>query len=502
MAGKKILILQQRGWGINIGHYLASQLQNEGCRLASWTFKKTTHEFITKNDSVKYDLILNNDQIMEKPESFLNNDDYSLEEICNSLKISTIWPYVYSLRNHVKSYPYKYYYGFRQNISDENIILYIKAIYKCILIFFNEFKPDLIISPNFVALPHIMMNLYARVHGIRMMGMTDCKVRGINIVTTSFQDNEGPFFDRFRELSEKNLDSPNRDKAKCYMQQFRKEFIQPDYTDSNRNKNKINLLSKIKHEIRPFYHSAKWILNKNANRLSGFTTTIDYKSPKYILRDHYCTRRYCKFMDHFQYYPFKKLQRYAYFPLQFQPEASIDVAAPYYNNQIEAARLVAMSLPDDYTLVVKEHPAMVGFRPPSYIKKIALTPNVKLIDYRIPSDKVIQNSDIIISPNSTSLMEAAFYWKPAIQLGNLGTTLLLPNVFKHTDFTTLSFKIKQLLSIEMKNHQYEKELENYITAAYDAGFNEDYINIWEKGRKENLEKLWLFFKSNINKLIK
>jgi len=54
--------------------------------------------------------------------------------------------------------------------------------------------------------------------------------------------------------------------------------------------------------------------------------------------------------------------------LQFQPEASIDVMAPFFSNQIETARQIAMSMPDDYVLVTKEHPAMVELRPPSYLE--------------------------------------------------------------------------------------------------------------------------------------
>ena len=57
-------------------------------------------------------------------------------------------------------------------------------------------------------------------------------------------------------------------------------------------------------------------------------------------------------------------------PLQFQPEESIDVQAPRFNNMIELARQVAMSLPGDMTLIVKDHPGMFGFRNPKYLNKI------------------------------------------------------------------------------------------------------------------------------------
>lgn len=225
--------------------------------------------------------------------------------------------------------------------------------------------------------------------------------------------------------------------------------------------------------------------------------TIDYKPPRIILRDFFANRRYKKFAQNFPYHPLEKLGKFIYFPLQFQPEATIDVQAPYFSNQLETARLVAMSLPGDYTLAVKEHPAMVGHRSPSYLDKFARTANVTLIDHRISSGEVFKQADLIVSPSSTSIAEAAFYNKPAIQLGDLGTTLKLPNVFKHSDMPTLPQKIKEVLKIDLQTPDYERRLENYVAAAYDTGFDFDYFGVWYHGEKEDLEKLWQIYRRGI-----
>lgn len=95
------------------------------------------------------------------------------------------------------------------------------------------------------------------------------------------------------------------------------------------------------------------------------------------------------------------------------------------------------------------------------------------------------------------MRSSEFYNKPAIQFGNLGTTLKLPNVFKHSDMTTLSRKIKEVLSINLKTEDYEKKLENYVAAAYDKGFKLDYWSIWERGKKEDMEYVWQIFKEEI-----
>jgi hypothetical protein len=81
-------------------------------------------------------------------------------------------------------------------------------------------------------------------------------------------------------------------------------------------------------------------------------------------------------------------------------------------------------------------------------------------------------------------------------MGDLGTTLKLPNVFKHTDMTTLSTKIKEVLGVNLKDEDYEKKLENFVAAAFDTGFNFNYNAVWEKGRG-NIEELWKVFKAEI-----
>jgi len=493
---KRILIFQQRGWALTIGHFLAAKLQAEGCRLAALTFKPTTHEFILNQKEVEYDLIISNDEIMSRPKDYLDGDTFSLEEICRELGVDSIWPIVMSLRNYVYSYKDKYYFSFKQNVSDEDTIDYIMAVYKCIRIIFKKFDPQIILTPNFVSFMHIMMNLYAKKRGIKMVGVIDSKIKGYYLFSHSYLADEGDFFREVDELNSGKKSSKNKDEAKKYIREFREQFKVPDTSEELEINKKKTLVKKIRHLLSPYYHIMRWYVKRPINFLESTGITPDWRPPRIILRDHYCRDYYIRFMNKFKYYPFERIKKYAYFPLQYQPEASIDVIAPFFSNQIETARLLAISLPDDYTLVVKEHPAMVGLRPPSYIKKISRTVNVKLVDYRIPTRKILERADLIISPNSTSLAEAAFLGKPAIQLGNLGTTLKLPNVFKHTDMTTISPKIKEALKANLKTEEYERQLENYVAAVLDAGFKYRYNDLWERNKGDK-EEFWRIYRKEI-----
>ncbi|OGE76832.1 MAG: hypothetical protein A3C85_03995 [Candidatus Doudnabacteria bacterium RIFCSPHIGHO2_02_FULL_48_21] len=500
-SGKKILIFQQRGWSKRIGNFLARKLQDENAVLAALTQKRSAHDFLLKQKDIRYEKIYSIDEVRGNPRGYLDGTEFTLEEICEALGVDSIWPMVMSLRHHIRTYGEKYYYSFKQNVSDEEIIAYVKALYKLIATIHNEFKPDIVVLPNFVSLPHLMFDRYAVKHGIKMLAVSDSKVHGIGIFVHNQQEDTGTFFERLAELNTGKVVSKNQERARQYIAEFREKFKRPVYSDHLYKKH--SWLARIKQELSPYYYSLRWLLDpkRKIDYLPNLGPTIDYRPPWIKLRDHYARKRYTKFMKNFVFYPLEKLDKYIYFPLQSQPETTIDVRAPFFANQIETARLVAMSLPDDYTLVVKEHPWMIGKRPPSYIEKIARTPNVKLIDWRIPSEKVLRGAAAVVGPSCTTLAEAAFYHKPAVQLGNLGTTLMLPNTFKHSDMTVLAPRIKELLRLNLKTQEYEQRLENYVAAAFDEGFDFNYWGVWERSEKDNMEKLWAAYQKQLERLV-
>lgn len=497
ISGKRILIFQQRNWGKGIGRMLAKKLQAEGASLAALTLKRTTHELVLNQKEVKYDLIVGNDEIMSDPKKYLAGERYSLAEICRELNIDSIWPAVSAMRHHVRSYKDKFYYSFRQNVPDEEIVDYIMAAYKFMKKIFAEYKPDLIITPNFASLPHIMFNLYGLKHGVPMVGLTDSKIAGYYFFTHSYLNDRGPFYDRVDELNAGHTDSSHREQARQYIREFRTKLKTQTYI---KQRTKPSFWQKIRRELSPYYHVLKHITDQPVNYLESTDITMDFRPPRIILRDFYARKKYEKFMDNYQYYPLEKVGKFVYFPLQVQPEESIDVHSPFFSNQIETARLVAQSLPDDYTLVVKEHPGMYGLRPPSYLEKVARTPNVKLVDYRIGSEELIRRADLVIGPSGTTLAEAAFHLKPVIQLGDLGTTLKFPTVFKHTDMPALSARIKSVLQMNLKTAENERRLENFVAAVYDTGFEYDYFTVWGSG-KGDMETLWQIFYQEISRAL-
>ncbi|MDH5180891.1 MAG: hypothetical protein OEZ39_09435 [Gammaproteobacteria bacterium] len=485
--------MQQRGWALRIGQYIAKRFQDDGAVIGAVTLKKTTDKFIREQQEVDYVYIENHDRIMEFPAQYLGDDDFSLEEICREYDVNSIWPFVQSLRNHVKSYQDKYYYGFKQNIDDDNIVLFLKAIHKLCVDVFEKFKPDVIITPNFVSYVHIALYHYAKKRGVKMLGVTDSKVKGIDVFVESYFDSGGPFIDRINELNAGEK-SENHERAAKYIDKLKEEIQAPGLIKTRYKKVSPRELVQLSRRMLSSFIRQK-------NRLQGFGSSIDALSPAIHWRDYWKSRAYTQAANSFDYYDFEKTGQYAFMPLQFQPEANIDVFSPRYNNQIETARQIAMSLPGDMTLVVKDHPAMLGYRSPEYLEKVARTPNVKLIDYRIPAGRVLANAKMLIAPTGTIFFEAAVLKLPSILLGDIGTVRLLPNVVLHSDFSTLDGKIVDVLKTKMDEQDYNRKLNNYVAAAYDVGFDINWIGIWERGEKGNMDDLYKLFYSYVENYV-
>ena len=499
LSGKRVLIFQQRNWGINIGHYLAIKLKSEGCHLAALNFKPSTREFIEKQTDVTYEMIEDQDEIMARPRQYLGADHYSLAEICRELGVDSVWPLVQSLRHHVKSYADRYYYSFKQNVSDEDIVAYVEATHKSFKRIFDDFRPDVVIAPAFVTYPHIACNLYAKKRGFPMMTITDSKVSGINIFSYDYLDSESPFLDHLHALNDGTAETSNRDRARTYIREFREHFKKPTTIKPTKKK---TVLQQFRHHLSPYYHILRWYLYAPKINPEGTGITADWRPPRIILRDHYLHDRYKRKSDSFSYYPIERIGTCVYFPLQFQPEAAVDLTSPRFNNQIETARQIAMSLPGDYTLMVKDHPAMHGYRSPEDLEQLARTPNIKLIDYRIPSEVTLKKADLVVGPASTTLAEAAFLQKPAIQLSDLGITQEFPNVMRHNDVTTLSGAIRTMIERDLRIPEYEPRLENYVAAAFDTGFDLPNADIWAGSRPDLLPALWEIYRTELIRILR
>ena len=188
-------------------------------------------------------------------------------------------------------------------------------------------------------------------------------------------------------------------------------------------------------------------------------------------------------------------------PLQLQPEASMDIQSTKYSNQIETARQIAMNLPSNMCLYIKDHPAMYGLRKKTYLLKLKSLPNVRLINFRTPTKDILKKSKILISATGSTFFEAAIIRKPSIILGSLGDVIKLPNIEKLDEFKNLKKLIEKKINENLNTDEYTLNLKKYIKAVLLSGFNENYVRVWQKNTSLKEDQINYIF-DKLNKAIK
>jgi len=492
---KKILLYNGRDWGVTIGHKIALKLISDfNYKIGCITSKVSTNNFIKKKENFVYDYHIFFNDIVKNPKKFIddnlhlipNDKDFDLNFICKELNVKSIWPYTQILRDHVRSFKEKFYYSFRQGESDEEIILLIKALFLLSVKINIEFKPDLMITPNYVSLQHVILDLYFRQKNIKTISISSLGLKKIGIFTNSYNDEKCNFVKQLDKLNNNEIIINNDEDAKKLM----------DETLSEIKKNKIKL-KKI--NLMFFLKGFNYILKriKRSNLIKKNVQTSDSASLFTNSRNLINETIYIKKINKFNFDKLDNLDNFVYLPLQSQPEQTVDSYAPLFNNQIETSRQIAMNLPKDLYLVVKDHPNMFGKRSPTYLEKIQRSPNVKLIDYKVSNYEILKKTRLMIGFSGSTFLEAAILNIPSILLGNIGTIKRLPNVHCHTDMSSISSKIIQILDNDIEEKS-QKKLLNYFKCGIANGMDvENYWNLWSlKGG--NFDKFYKELLKEIN----
>lgn len=122
-------------------------------------------------------------------------------------------------------------------------------------------------------------------------------------------------------------------------------------------------------------------------------------------------------------------KKYVYFPLQTEPEWTLQGQSPEFFCQLWAVALAAKAMPCDTTLVVKEHIYPIGARPKNFYEQIVEFKNIKLASAAVLGTKIIENCKAVISINGSSGYEAAIQGIPAIILSDRCDFAFLDHVF-------------------------------------------------------------------------
>ena len=110
--------------------------------------------------------------------------------------------------------------------------------------------------------------------------------------------------------------------------------------------------------------------------------------------------------------------RYAFFGLHMQPEASIDVFAHFFSNQMRVVELMARSLPPTHTLLVKLHKSDVPNYSRDFLARLKRFPGVQVVAPHANSLEFIRDADLVFAIQGTIGLEAALLGRPVIMFGD------------------------------------------------------------------------------------
>ncbi len=162
-------------------------------------------------------------------------------------------------------------------------------------------------------------------------------------------------------------------------------------------------------------------------------------------------------------------ERFVYFPLHLSPEASTMVLAPDFVNQLDLIDRLAMRIPLSHKLYVKEHPTMIGRRPPGFYERIRRNVNVRLINPLVDSLELTRRADLVASITGTAAWEAILMGRPVLMFGE--------SFFSHlglchrlTDLAELGVLMKEII-FEGKTPRYgAEERVRFMKCLYDGSF--------------------------------
>src|SRR3954451_9290838 len=79
---------------------------------------------------------------------------------------------------------------------------------------------------------------------------------------------------------------------------------------------------------------------------------------------------------------------------------------------------IARSMPAGWKLAVKEHFFMRGQRPLAHYRRLRHVPNLVLVPFSVPTNRLIQECRVLFTISSTAGLEASLIGKPVVMFGN------------------------------------------------------------------------------------
>lgn len=179
-------------------------------------------------------------------------------------------------------------------------------------------------------------------------------------------------------------------------------------------------------------------------------------------------------------------EKFIYYPLQTTPESSINTPAPYFIDQMRAIDAIRFAMDSDCTLIVKEHWASVGIRPPSFYAALKRKAGVRIAHFGLPSLELIKRAQLTISVTGTAVFEAFLLGRPSLALGGCFIAEYLGGV---CPIDQLAARIRHVIGTRIDDEFVVNALAEIHSVRYECVFRPADEPGFHGNRPENIKRL-------------
>lgn len=357
---------------------------------------------------------------------------------------------------------------YRRRFTDDELLCILENGLEKTEKLFDDLQPQLVVSFICVTILDYLVYLFAKARDIRFLNLRPSRVGDRVGFASTLNDPSPEFASAFQRILQVG-GSAHAEEAEKYIKRVREQHgryegvVRPSERPAlQANLGKFARFGNLLRAAREYLTYRRSIAAHDNHvpdpmRALFFSALVNPWRAK-------CARRYL--VPYYLHEGELAGLRYAFFPLHTEPEVSLLVYGRPYVNQIEIIRMLAMSLPADMVLVIKEHPWMVGKRSRSAYSKMLNIPRVRIANPSLEARSLIQQSVLVAVVTGSVALEAAMLRKPVITFGDCPYNLLPDSMVRRcADPRHLPTTIRQ--SIETYTSD-ETVLKAYVSAVYET----------------------------------
>ncbi len=481
----KACILLQNQYA-KLGHAIACDFKERHgvTNFSTFVISLGAAEFIREQKDIDYNTILVDHELHKKHTDVILDLEF-IKKFEEEYSMPPLWHYLYADRKLMMSI------GPKEETtttidplySHEDLLRSFQVRARAIEDMLKKEMPDFIVFFAIGALGHMILHHVAKKLGIRTFGIDFPRVANLVCLSESYNTLTGveKTFKRF-------VVNPNDEelkKADDFIKHYRNTgSLRLEYYETfMKNFLKKKSLLHPKNAIRSFKYLFTLTGNYWRNRklfVYGETSQSPFRFIAHKFKRRYRVFRGVRDMVSKPDYS----TDYVFFPLHYEPELALILLAPYYFDQAQLIAQIARSLPIQYKLYVKDHPAMKGRRARSYYKSLLKIPNVVIIDPSVSSFDLIKGSKLITTITGTVGWEASMLGKPVITFGNVFYNVLsfVKQVGKIED-------LPNLVNSQLNNFSYNfDEMKRLVAAVFADSFALDFFGLWVENDISKLRK--------------